>query len=135
MGLPPELLGPGAAAAAAALGGLPPHLAGLLPAGYLPPPRMHGMPSGQQPGTSPGGQPRLPQPGSVRSGPPQSHNQPGGSGVVHGGRLSRGGPTDSDDDRGRDEDMVRQSPHQIPRGPSPEPKVEDSECHRSESAM
>ncbi|CAG0919811.1 unnamed protein product [Notodromas monacha] len=34
------------------------------------------------------------------------------------------------------DDLVRQSPsHQIPRGPSPEPKIEDSECHRSESAI
>jgi len=27
------------------------------------------------------------------------------------------------------------SPHGVPRGPSPEPKVEDSECHRSQSAI
>jgi len=27
------------------------------------------------------------------------------------------------------------SPNHIPRGPSPEPKIEDTECHRSQSAM
>lgn len=27
------------------------------------------------------------------------------------------------------------SPQHIPRGPSPEPKIEDTECHRSQSAM
>ena len=35
---------------------------------------------------------------------------------------------------GPDEEEVP-SPHQIPRGPSPEPKIEDTECHRSQSAM
>lgn len=27
------------------------------------------------------------------------------------------------------------SPQHIPRAPSPEPKIEDTECHRSQSAM
>lgn len=27
------------------------------------------------------------------------------------------------------------SPSHIQRGPSPEPKIEDTECHRSQSAM
>ena len=33
------------------------------------------------------------------------------------------------------EDEEIPSPNQVPRGPSPEPKIEDSECHRSQSAM
>lgn len=32
-----------------------------------------------------------------------------------------------------DDDIDRDS--YMPRGPSPEPKIEDSECHRSQSAM
>lgn len=33
------------------------------------------------------------------------------------------------------EDESQPSPIGPPRGPSPEPRIEDSECHRSQSAM
>lgn len=39
-------------------------------------------------------------------------------------------------DDGNNEDESSPSPNMhIPHGPSPEPKIEDSECHRSQSAM
>lgn len=34
-----------------------------------------------------------------------------------------------------EDDEVPSPTHQVPRGPSPEPKIEDVECHRSQSAM
>ncbi|XP_026680512.1 arginine-glutamic acid dipeptide repeats protein-like [Diaphorina citri] len=34
-----------------------------------------------------------------------------------------------------EEEEIPSPPHHIPRGPSPEPKIEDSECHRSQSAI
>lgn len=34
-----------------------------------------------------------------------------------------------------DEDDIPSPTNHIPKGPSPEPKIEDSECHRSQSAM
>lgn len=34
-----------------------------------------------------------------------------------------------------EEEELPSPTHHIPKGPSPEPKVEDSECHRSQSAM
>jgi arginine-glutamic acid dipeptide repeat-containing protein len=34
-----------------------------------------------------------------------------------------------------DEDAPSPVANTIPRGPSPEPRIEDSECHRSQSAM
>lgn len=34
-----------------------------------------------------------------------------------------------------DDEEVPSPPHHVPRGPSPEPKIEDTECHRSQSAM
>lgn len=33
-----------------------------------------------------------------------------------------------------DDDILSPTNH-VPKGPSPEPKIEDSECHRSQSAM
>lgn len=33
------------------------------------------------------------------------------------------------------EEEIPSPNHMIPRGPSPEPKIEDTECHRSQSAM
>lgn len=36
---------------------------------------------------------------------------------------------------GAEEEEVPSPTHHIPRGPSPEPKIEDTECHRSQSAM
>lgn len=39
-------------------------------------------------------------------------------------------------DDGNNEEESSPSPNlHIPHGPSPEPKIEDSECHRSQSAM
>lgn len=39
-------------------------------------------------------------------------------------------------DDGNNEEESSSSPNMhIPHGPSPEPKIEDSECHRSQSAM
>lgn len=62
------------------------------------------------------------------------------------GSSGYGGPSDhlksepitvsSDEAGGNGEDEeVPSPPHHIPRGPSPEPKIEDTECHRSQSAM
>ncbi len=34
-----------------------------------------------------------------------------------------------------DEEDILSPTNHIPKGPSPEPKIEDSECHRSQSAM
>lgn len=34
-----------------------------------------------------------------------------------------------------DEDDIPSPTNHVPKGPSPEPKIEDSECHRSQSAM
>ncbi|KAL1139834.1 hypothetical protein AAG570_006811 [Ranatra chinensis] len=34
-----------------------------------------------------------------------------------------------------DEEEIPSPTHHIPRGPSPEPKIEDTECHRSQSAI
>lgn len=42
---------------------------------------------------------------------------------------------DDGDNHDNDEPEETPSPHGVPRGPSPEPKVEDSECHRSQSAI
>lgn len=36
---------------------------------------------------------------------------------------------------GGDEEDLPSPTHHVPRGPSPEPKIEDTECHRSQSAM
>jgi len=39
-------------------------------------------------------------------------------------------------DDGNNEEESSPSPNlHVPHGPSPEPKIEDSECHRSQSAM
>lgn len=39
-------------------------------------------------------------------------------------------------DEGNNEEESSPSPNlHVPHGPSPEPKIEDSECHRSQSAM
>ncbi|XP_054266096.1 arginine-glutamic acid dipeptide repeats protein-like isoform X1 [Macrosteles quadrilineatus] len=43
--------------------------------------------------------------------------------------------TVSGDEGGGVEEEEAPSPTQQPRGPSPEPKIEDSECHRSQSAI
>ena len=63
-------------------------------------------------------------------------------GVHHGSRTH--GSSSQNSHIEADMDIVHQeadepdenpSPHGVPRGPSPEPKVEDSECHRSQSAI
>nr|CAD7573652.1 unnamed protein product [Timema californicum] len=38
-------------------------------------------------------------------------------------------------DQLQQEDEETPSPNHVPRGPSPEPKIEDAECHRSQSAI
>lgn len=43
--------------------------------------------------------------------------------------------TVSGDEGGTVEEEEVPSPTQLQRGPSPEPKIEDTECHRSQSAM
>jgi len=42
---------------------------------------------------------------------------------------------DGENQHDNDDQDETPSPHGVPRGPSPEPKVEDSECHRSQSAI
>lgn len=49
--------------------------------------------------------------------------------------MSSSSMADDGDNHDNDEPEETPSPHGVPRGPSPEPKVEDSECHRSQSAI
>jgi len=67
----------------------------------------------------------------------------GGNGSHSMGHLSRSGLTEESESTtssnypmevDNEPDDIP-SPHGVPRGPSPEPKVEDSECHRSQSAI
>lgn len=47
-------------------------------------------------------------------------------------------PPESNEDlvmQSQEEEEIPSPTHHIPRGPSPEPKIEDTECHRSQSAM
>lgn len=57
------------------------------------------------------------------------HGSHGRSGSMSGSMM------DEADNHENDEPEETPSPHGVPRGPSPEPKVEDSECHRSQSAI
>jgi hypothetical protein len=51
------------------------------------------------------------------------------------GNMSSMDSNDVDNQHENDDQDETPSPHGVPRGPSPEPKVEDSECHRSQSAI
>ncbi|CAH0393848.1 unnamed protein product [Bemisia tabaci] len=47
-------------------------------------------------------------------------------------------PPESNEDlvmQSQEEEEIPSPTHHIPRGPSPEPKIEDTECHRSQSAI
>lgn len=78
---------------------------------------------GMIPGLPPG-----PLSGTIGSGPPP---------LGGGGSSSSAGHNDNDSSMQEDPEEEAPSPvgSNIPRGPSPEPRIEDSECHRSQSAM
>lgn len=79
--------------------------------------------------------PQLPLEGQHRGGgPPAQHHQVGGHhGMgLGGGPLHHGGGGPPHHGEEEEEEPEAQ---QLVRGPSPEPKVEDSECHRSQSAI
>ncbi|XP_077531835.1 arginine-glutamic acid dipeptide repeats grunge isoform X4 [Haemaphysalis longicornis] len=64
----------------------------------------------------------------VGGAPPSSHHGAGLHGSLHhGGGAHHGAPEQEDEEEPEAQQLVR--------GPSPEPKVEDSECHRSQSAI
>ena len=123
-----------AAAAAAAFGqgfpfpfapGFPPYF-NAHPYFAAPPPRLGFPPSGQHPvpAPSPTSSKSKESPGPQRSGDHHHHRSSVSS--------------DPGGDRGRDSTQDDDEPEPasvISRGPSPDPKVEDSECHRSQSAM
>lgn len=60
------------------------------------------------------------------------HHAHRSSGMSSGSMMETEGDRDNHEN---DEPEEMPSPHGVPRGPSPEPKVEDSECHRSQSAI
>ncbi|XP_021950630.1 arginine-glutamic acid dipeptide repeats protein isoform X2 [Folsomia candida] len=70
---------------------------------------------------------------SSRDSSSHSHNQHQHS--SHGRSSSLASTDTNDTDNHDNEDGDDVPSHGVPRGPSPEPKVEDSECHRSQSAI
>uniref|UniRef100_A0A8D8ZNA4 Arginine-glutamic acid dipeptide repeats protein n=1 Tax=Cacopsylla melanoneura TaxID=428564 RepID=A0A8D8ZNA4_9HEMI len=96
------------ALAAAMHSSLPPHAAAMGHPAFLPP-EMSGLPHGLGVGGMP-------------------HSVDG----VKNEALSISG---DDGHMVVEEEEIPSPPHHIPRGPSPEPKIEDSECHRSQSAI
>lgn len=70
--------------------------------------------------------------GGHRVAPASSHHAPhhgaGHHGSLHHGGAHHGVPPEQEDEE-------EPEAQQLVRGPSPEPKVEDSECHRSQSAI
>ncbi|CAH1405146.1 unnamed protein product [Nezara viridula] len=73
---------------------------------------------------------------AIQSSLPSSHGTP--PGYAGSSDLLKSEPiTVSSDEAGGngDDEEVPSPPHHVPRGPSPEPKIEDTECHRSQSAI
>jgi arginine-glutamic acid dipeptide repeat-containing protein len=65
-------------------------------------------------------------------GPPSSISTSSGAGAAISTTHDEANNTMHED---MDEDAPSPVANTIPRGPSPEPRIEDSECHRSQSAM
>ncbi|CAN8015904.1 unnamed protein product [Ixodes persulcatus] len=76
--------------------------------------------------------PQLPLEGSPHRLGPSHHPPPSHHGGAH--PSHHGGPPSHHHHPGEEEEEEPEA-QQLVRGPSPEPKVEDSECHRSQSAI
>ncbi|KAL1464986.1 hypothetical protein WDU94_004584 [Cyamophila willieti] len=96
------------ALAAAMHSSLPPHAAAMGHPAFLPP-EMSGLPHGLGVGGMPPGVDGV-KPETLSISGDEGHMVP-------------------------EEEEIPSPPHHIQRGPSPEPKIEDSECHRSQSAI
>ncbi|KAI5748830.1 hypothetical protein M8J76_002315 [Diaphorina citri] len=107
-----------------------PHHSALPPPGLLPPHPGVGHPHHMMPGQGmAAGHPAFLPP--EMGGLPHGLGMPGVDSVKHEALTISG-------DEGSmqpEEEEIPSPPHHIPRGPSPEPKIEDSECHRSQSAI
>lgn len=111
----------------------------------IPPPSMgHPMGLGLPPGPGPSSIESLRLHAQAAAGLPPTHQRSGSPHQMpHGHPHLRGPPRQIPDEnpelkletQSQPEEEEIPSPAHIPHGPSPEPKIEDTECHRSQSAI